>query len=505
MKGRNVIIQLVIVAAILVVVNLISSQLYFRADFTEDQRYTLSQATKDVLDDLPDVVTVKAYFSEDLPTQLVSTRQDFEDQLLEYENRSDGYLVYEFVNPNVNEQREQEAQQAGISPVIVNVRERDQVKQMRAYLGAIVQMGNRKEIIPVIQPGAAMEYALTTAIKKIAIEDKPKIGLIQGHGEPTLGEVMQLHAQLNVLYAVEPVDLSDSTDISPDYKALAWIGPSDTIPQDHFEKVDRFLGRGGKLFVAYGNLAGDLSQAYLTQGPDIGMSSWLSRLGVQLGKEFIIDAECAPVSVQQQTGFGMMRTQIQFPYFPVIKEFADHPASTGLESVFLPFVSSLSFTKTDTALQVTNLLFTSGQSGTVAPPSPINVQRQWSENDFRTGSQPVALAVEGNIAGNPAARMVVIANGQFAVNGPQGQQQQVNPDNVNFASNAIDWLADDTGLISLRTKGITNRPLAQLDDPTKELLKYGNVLVPIILVLVYAFIRKQRNLKKRQQWAAGNY
>lgn len=505
MKGRNVIFQLIVVAAILVVVNLISSQLYFRADFTEDQRYTLSSATKGVLGDLSDVVTVKAYFSEDLPTQLISTRQDFEDLLVEYENRSDGYLVFEFLNPNENEQKEQEAQTAGISPVIVNVRERDQVKQMRAYMGAILQMGDRKEIIPVIQPGAAMEYALTTAIKKIAIEDKPKLGLIQGHGEPSLGEIMQLHAQLNVLYSVEPVNLADTTEIPAYYRALAWINPTDSIPEAHFDMVQRYLGRGGKLFVAYSNLNGDLSQAYLSLGDDIGMNSWLSRLGVQLGREFIIDAECATVSVQQQTAFGIMRTQIQFPYFPVIKEFAEHPASFGLESVFVPFVSSVSFSKADTALSVTNLLFTSEQSGIVHPPSPINIQRQWTESDFRAGAQPVALAVEGSIAGNSAARLVVIANGQFIINGPQGQQQQLNSDNVNFASNAIDWLADDTGLIALRTKGVTARPLEQVDDSTKELLKYGNVLLPIVLILVYAFVRKQRNQRKRQQWAEGNY
>ena len=210
MKGRNVIIQLAIVTGILVVVNLLSSKLYFRGDFTEDQRYTLSTATKDILEDLPEVVTVKAYFSEDLPTQLVSTRQDFEDLLLEYENRSDGYLVYEFLNPNENEQKEQEAQQAGVNPVMVNVREKDQMKQMRAYLGAVIQLGDRKEIIPLIQPGAAMEYALTTAIKKIAIADKPKIGLIQGHGEAPLEEMIELYQQLSVLYQIEPFALSDS-------------------------------------------------------------------------------------------------------------------------------------------------------------------------------------------------------------------------------------------------------------------------------------------------------
>ncbi len=505
MKGRNIIIQLVVLAAIIVVINLLSSQLYFRGDFTEDQRYTLSNATKDILSDLPEVVTVKAYFSEDLPTQLLSTRQDFEDLLIEYENRSNGYLVYEFFDPNENEQKEQESQTAGINPVMVNVRERDQVKQMRAYLGAIVQMGERKEIIPLIQPGAAMEYALTTAIKKIAIVDKPKVGLIQGHGEAPLEEMIELYQQLSVLYDIEPVSISDSLAIPGYYRSLAWINPKDTIPAGDFAKLDQYLKNGGTMFVAFSNLNGDLSQAYLSAGNEIGVASWLSRLGIQLGKEFVIDAENAPVSVRQQMGQFTMNRQIAFPYFPVIKNFSEHPSSKGLESIFLPFASMVTFTKADSAFHATNLLLTSELSGLVTPPTTVDIQRQWTENDFTQGALPVALAVEGPLVGSGQSKMVVVSNGQFIINGPQGQQQQLNADNVSFASNAIDWLSDDTGLIELRTKGVTARPLVQLEDGTKEILKYGNVLLPILFLLIYAFIRKQRNNRKKQQWAAGNY
>ena len=97
MKRNSILIQLLIFIAIVVVVNLIADKLFFRLDFTADGRYTLSRATKDLLNDLDDVVTVKAYFSEELPTQLLSNRKDFQDLLIEYENRSDGNLVYEFI------------------------------------------------------------------------------------------------------------------------------------------------------------------------------------------------------------------------------------------------------------------------------------------------------------------------------------------------------------------------------------------------------------------------
>ncbi|NQZ74531.1 MAG: Gldg family protein, partial [Ekhidna sp.] len=84
MQKKTIIVQLVIIVAIVVVANLLSNSVYFRLDFTEDQRYTLSDASKDILKNLDDVVTVSAYFSEDLPPQLLSNRQDFEDMLIEY-------------------------------------------------------------------------------------------------------------------------------------------------------------------------------------------------------------------------------------------------------------------------------------------------------------------------------------------------------------------------------------------------------------------------------------
>ena len=71
------------------------------------------------------------------------------------------------------------------------------------------------------------------------------------------------------------------------------------------------------------------------------------------------------------------------------------------------------------------------------------------------------------------------------------------PDNINFMSNSIDWLSDDTGLIELRSKEINSRPLAQIDDAKKILLKYFNFLFPIILIVGYGIYRMQNNRNRR--------
>ncbi|MFW6276003.1 MAG: ABC transporter, partial [bacterium] len=98
------------------------------------------------------------------------------------------------------------------------------------------------------------------------------------------------------------------------------------------------------------------------------------------------------------------------------------------------------------------------------------------------------------------SKMVVFADGDFPVE-PDNQegmgQSEVHEDNVNLMVNAIDWLSDETGLVELRTKGITLRPLDKIDDTKKTILKYLNFLLPILLIVIYGIIRMQRNKNLR--------
>ncbi len=505
MKRSKVISRVLIFIGILVVLNLISEKLFLRLDFTADQRYTLSGATKNILEDLDDVVTVTAYFTKDLPPQLQKSRKDFENLLIEYENRSGGNVIYEFINPNESEAEEQKAQQKGISPVMVNITEKDQVKQMRAYLGAVLQMGDKTEIIPMIQPGAGMEYSLTTSIKKISVLDKPKVAFLQGHGEPSPNASVQVLQQLSVLYDIEPLTITDTTDIPAFYKTIAIINPTDTFPQSEFEKLDKYLNTGGSIYLAYSNLQTDLQSQYLNTLPDIGVMGWLADKGITMNNQYVIDANCGAVTVREQNGPFIMNRQIEFPYFPILSKFSEHPAASGLESVIMPFVSSISYLPKDSAVSIEPLAFSSENSGVVNAPVYIDIQKEWSESDFNAPSQVIAISAEGPLSGTANSKMVVIANGTFAVNGEGQQQQQVNPDNVNLASNAIDWLSDDTGLIELRTKGITSRPLKQIEDTERNLYKYGNVALPILLMIGIALFRRQRYARKRQAWIQGDY
>jgi ABC-type uncharacterized transport system involved in gliding motility auxiliary subunit len=370
-------------------------------------------------------------------------------------------------------------------------------------MGATISLGDKTEIIPFVQPGAAMEYALSTAIKKLAVSDKPAIGFLQGHGEPPISEMMEAQQQLDILYTPQEITLTDSTGIPANMKTLVIIRPTDSLSYGDIQKLDAFLAKGGRLLLALNRVDGDLQNA-TGMALNTGLESWLRTKGLEVEDNFVIDAQCGAVTLQQQTGFGMMQQQISFPYLPVISKFADHPVGSGLESVMFQFASSMKFLG-DTSKRFTPIAFTSEKSATKSVPLYFDVQKEWTEADFPNHALVVAGALEGKLSGVADTKMVVIGDGDFPINGPAQQARRIQPDNVHLLVNAIDWLTDDTGLIELRTKGSSSRPIRQLEDATKTMIKYGNFLAPILLAIGYGLFRMQRNKIKQWKRMSENY
>lgn len=502
-SAKNLSFVILLVIGILVLINILATKFFFRLDFTEDKRYTLSQATKDILDDLQEPVTITAYFSGNLPVQLDRVERDFRDLLVEYSNASHGMVVYEFFDPLKEDNGEAEAQQAGIMQMQVQVREENQMKAQIAYMGAVIQLGEQKEIIPVIQSTNGMEYNLTSSIKKLAVTEKPLVGFLRGHGEPSIRMMQQAMYDLEVLYKVEEVFLTDSTRALDKFNSLAIIAPTDSFPDYALQQLDEFINRGGNLLVAINRADADLNTQQFSTSVNTGLESWLSQKGVIVNNNLVIDANSVSVLASVQGGQAMFRMPISIPQIPIINNFADHPVSGGLEQVILQFVSSVDF-RGDSAVTYTPLLNTSENSGTRPADGYLEIGKQWSEADFPVSSLTVAAALEGKIGNGPPTKLIVIGDGDFAVNKGMNQGQGgINPDNISLLVNSIDWLSDATGLIELRTQGITARPLDELEKSKQQFLKYLNFLLPILLAIGYGIFRYQRNriirLKRTQK------
>jgi gliding-associated putative ABC transporter substrate-binding component GldG len=408
-------------------------------------------------------------------------------------------LVYEFVDPLGDEKIEAKANQEGILTAEVNVRENDKITQQKAFMGAVVQLGEQSEVLPIIQSASGMEYSLTTAIKKLAVIEKPAVGFLQGHGEVSLQEMPHVVQNLSILYEVQPVFLTDSTQELNQFNTVAIIGPVDSLPQEHLDQLEVFLKRGGKLLVALNRVTADLNKTPYSNSITTGLETWLQNHGVQVQNNLVLDINCQVISYGVPRGPFTEVRQAMFPYVFAVQKFSEHVITGGLEQVLLQYASTVDFMG-DSSLLFEPLLFTSEHSTTEAASTYFNIERDWQESDFPISNLVVGGSVEGPIAGGASTRMVVLGDADF----PKSKQgNQVNPDNINLLVNAIDWLSDETGLVGLRTKGATARPLEELEEGKRKFLKILNFGLPILLVIVYGIYRFQSNriirLKRREE------
>ena len=494
------IVSILLIVGIIIIVNLLSKQFFYRFDMTENNQYTLSQATKKVLKELDDPVTIQAYFTEGLPANYDKIRNDFQDILVEYNTISRGNIDFAFTNPNESEETEQQAAQEGIQPLLINVREKDQNTQKRAFMGAVLSYGDQKEILPFIQQGTGMEYELTTAIKKMTATDKPSIGLVQGHGEPGLGQLGQVAQALSIIFTIENVDLSTAEAIPDRYKAVMMINPVDSIPPSQYAKLDDYMSRGGSVIAALNAVTGDFTTV---QGTAINHNSlqWLAQKGITIEPSFIVDQSAGSVTVQQQQGFFRTNTQVKFPFLPLITSFPEHPITTGLDQVIFQFASPITYAG-DATNTFTPVVTSSNKSGKINAPVGFDIQKKWTNADFPMSNLTIGGVLEGNVQGNPAAKLIVFSDGDF----PIGQEGQgINPDNANLLTNTVEWLGDDTGLSVLRTKAVLSRPIEELEDGKRSFLKWINFLLPIALVIAYGVFRSQRNRAIRRRRSLERY
>ncbi len=480
--------RIALIAGILLLINLLSRQYFLRWDVTQDKQYTLSKATKNILTELEEPVLVKAFFTSDLPQQYQKPQQDFQNLLVEYANRSKAMVDFEFIDPNESEDNERIAMENGISPLLINVREKDASVQKKAFMGAVVEAGDLKDVIPFIQPEGPMEYQLTTAIKKVSQVDKPSVALIQGHGEPSMQDMAQAIQTLSVLYNVEPLDLTGTSEIPQRFRTAIMVKPRDTIPTTHLQILDDYLDAGGNLVIASDYVQGNFQNAQGTTFSN-GLNDWMLNKGLEILPQFVMDASAGSVSVQQQQGFFRFNTAVDFPYFPLVTKFETHPITKGIEQVVFQFVSPINYIG-DTASTFTPLVKSSGRSASLSPPLFFDVQRKWTTADFPLKNITIGALLERS----NGSKLIVFSDGDFAV-APQSRGQ--NPDNISLLVNSVDFLSDDTGLIDLRTKGVTTRPIEEMEESKQTMIKWLNFILPIALVLLYGFIRFQRNRNKR--------
>lgn len=513
-------------AAILVFLNLLGMRWFVRADLTQDHIFTPSQSTRTLLKSLDDNVLIRAYFTRDLPPPYNRTEQGLKDLLDEYRSLSGGKVRYAFIDPASPEGGgEQQMAVMGIPMVQVTDVSSDKLEVKNGFMGVAVLYGDKSEVIPVVQNTQGLEYLLTSKIRKITGKGRGKVGIVQGFGSPAVGgEMGQVAQVVREQYELTPVDLEQGEDLPPGLAALVVVAPTRPLSDWALSRIAGFLAQGGGVAVFASGAQADLptQSAHDIEDPFGGL---LADWGVSIDHDLVGDPHNVRITVAQRRGIFTFQNMVDYPYIPLVDDLSKaNPVVRDLESVFLPFVSTVK-DRAPAGITFTDLAETSAQSWKAT--SPYDVRALVPNTERRVphragGPYTVAVAAEGTFPdryagktvdrpgaedGKPVAvpepkaapgRLVVVGTGEF-----MRETYLMNGENMPFVMNGIDWLARDEGLIGLRSRGVTDRPLKTVSDTTREGIKTANILGGAVFLVLIGLVRwKLRQGRRRRLEAA---
>jgi len=490
---------LLILAGILILLNVLGASFRSpRIDLTRNGMFSLAEGSERLVESLSDRVEVTAYFTENLPPPFNATERQVRDLLSEYAAASNGQFIVRFVNPN-DEEKQQAAMADGIQPVAHQKIEEDQVAVVEGYRGLVMRHLDRSRTIPVIQDTAGLEYTITSAIKELVGERTP-LGVVAGHGSPTLAQGLASLQAVMALYDIREVDLSQ--EIDPTLAALLIVGPKETFTEEELRRIDHYVMRGGSLGVFGGSVAVDLGGqgGPSAQSVSTGLDALLGPWGIEIQSMIVADAQCSRAPMRGPLGLQVL---VPYPPIPVLQlddEQLEHPVMFQLASPMLPFVSPLKVGEAPAGTTISVLARSSEDSWTMSG-STIALEprnpREWQMSSD-AGPFDLMVAIEGRIPsafaspvsqeeGAPSiqapptaerdVRVLVTGTSTFLEDSfmpprpPQGEVQMNAA--LALALNAVDWLAADSDLIAIRAKTVEE---PALDIPDSVLAAEGTVL-----------------------------
>ena len=465
----------VLLAGAVVVINLFGGNIGGRLDLTPGRAYTLSPATRKVLRSLPDLVTIKLFVSSALPSEISFLKRDVDDLLRDYRAASRGKVRLVISDPASDSAASRDARTLGIEPVQFNVVGKSELQVKQGYLGIAVRYADGVKTIPFVQQTGDLEYRLTSDIRALTRTDRPAVAFGEINDQVSVRTQRSFNAlrdQLGQNYTVRSFQLQD-TVIPPEVKVIAVAGTPDSLASAMTARFRAFLDRGGSLLLMASGM--QLSP----QGPFafsrlVGWNELLKPYGVSIASNMVYDLRSnAPVGLPAQFG----QVFVQYPLWLRAISTRNSPMNADLNAVLLPWTSEVDTAKAQPGT-VTPLLVTSRAGGAQATTAFISPDRPFSQDSLR--SRIVALAVSASPSGTgPHGRIVVVGNADFA----SDRYARNSPENVVFAQNAIDWLAQDEALIGIRSKNRTPAPLVFTSTATRTAVKFGNVIgVPLLLI-----------------------
>ena len=417
-----------LIVGIVLLLNIIGSLKFFRLDLTTEKRFSLSDATKDLLKDFDDIILVNIYLEGDFPAGFQRLQRETRQMLDEFRAYNPN-IQYRFIDPNAaetqkeREELSQQLQYKGLKPYRLQVKEKSGDRVLSIFPGAIMSLGDQEIAVPLlvdqlgVSPEAQvnnsiqnLEFALADGVKRLTAGIKPLVGFLQGHDEIGPRYLADFAKVLGENYTVELFDIhkfkSDSTgqDLSVAdqqrrlnrFDALIIAQPKKAFTDLDKYLIDQFIMNGGKtmwLIDAVRANMDSLSEAsQFISVPimdNLRIADMLFKYGVRLNTNHVTDLVCAPVSDQRQ--------QYPWIYFPLVMPQVKHPITKDLNAVKLEFAGTLD-TIIAKDIKKTILLKSSPYSSTASAPHVVSLAALYNqppEERFQQKNLSLGVLLEG--------------------------------------------------------------------------------------------------------------
>ncbi len=560
MKKRNFKLQslteLGLVLGLLILLNLILTNYFFRIDLTSENRYSLSESSKKLSAKVDEVLFVKVYLEGDFPAGFKRLRQSTKEMLDEFSAYTNGKMQYEFIDPFENADAKKandflrELREKGLQPTYVQIKKDDESTQKLIVPGAVfyykgkeypvnllkAQFGQGPEEV-INESIELMEYEIANVLRKCVETKVKQVAFIDDHGELGRWDVADASQELKEFYAVTRIPLALQTPQSL-MKNDALIIAKPTTQFSEYEKflLDQFVMHGGKILWLLESQIADMdsmgrSAMFMTGSYDLNVDDMLFKWGVRVNPNMVQDLQCNAIPILSTLRNGTPQQKLlPWMFFPVAAPSQQNPhiIVKGIDPVFFQFASSID-TTSNKDIKKTILLTSSPYSRTVGAPVKVDLnmaRTQPDPNMFTTGNVPLAVLLEGKFVSlfqyRPGAKtdalpykpfiengkMIVVSDGDVIRNQrkestgeifPLGYDRYTNQQfgNKRFLLNCMDYLCDDSGIIEVRAKEIKLRLLDKGKLKTERLKwQLVNLFIPIAIMLIFGLVNKM--IRKRK-------
>ncbi len=518
---------------------MLGSFFFARFDLTQDKRFTVSEATKQLISPIDSPLVIDVFLEGVLPSEFKKLQVETRQLLLEFQAQNRN-IHFTFLNPLDGENDPLEVQQQlygmGITPAEVEIRDNGKITTEFVYPWALASYGEKSVKIPLLKNSLGtssqervnnsiqnLEYTFANGFKKLTSFEKKSVAILKGNGELEDTKIASFLKNIKGYYGIAPFVL-DSVASNPEqtlkqllnFDLLVIAKPTETFTAAEIYVLDQYTMNGGaSLFLidnAFQRIDPNSGEMYLVK-ENLGLNELFFKYGIRIEHKLIKDMYSAPIVLAQGTNEDSQYKSYPYFYYPLSSSSNQHPIITNLEGVKFTFASPISII--DSPTKKTVLLSSSPITSTIRYPTPINfdvdipqflkiVNEGPNPQEYNAGEQPLAILLEGTFTSalknrvkpfnisdkkiakdeSVAAKMIVISDGDIIANDtdkgrplPTGFDKltQTMYGNSDFLLNCVNYLLDENGLINIRTKEIA---------------------IP--------FIDQQKAVKERSQWQAVN-